>query len=133
VLWLAHVRTGRVQAINELPERGGGIRVILGPDSRPTGLYTVVPKRDWGLFDGQLHTVHRSSCGNATGRRLMAQRDGEHDDLDETPAVVPCAEPRCPYPLPEVDLAAGERFHAACDPRFRDRYRDHPFWTGGDA
>lgn len=127
VLWLAHQRTGRVQPINELPVPGGNLRVVLDAVGRPTGLYVVVPRDQWASFDGELHTAHVTSCGNATARRLMRERQGERHDLDAdaAPAVlVPCgAAPVCPYPLPDVDVAAGEAFHATCDPRYRDRRR----------
>jgi hypothetical protein len=120
VLWLAHVRTGHVQPINPLPEPDGNIRVLLGGDGRPSGLYVVVPKRDWAVYDGQLHTPHVSSCSNATARRLMRERARERgSDVDgDAPraAAVPCAAPGCPYPLDPVVLQAGWRFHPTCDP-----------------
>jgi hypothetical protein len=126
VLWLAHQRTGRVQPVNELPEDGGNLRVVLDAGGRPTGLYVVVPKVDWARHQGELHTAHVTTCSNATARRLMRERQADRHDLDADapPAVlVPCGAPGCPYPLPDVDLAAGEAFHATCDPRYRDRRR----------
>jgi hypothetical protein len=114
-----------VQPVNEIPESGGNLRVVLDANGRPTGLYVVVPRSQWDQFDGQLHTAHVTTCGNATARRLMRERQADRHDLDgdAPPAVlVPCgAAPACPYPLPDVDLAAGETFHATCDPRYRDR------------
>lgn len=127
VLWLAHQRTGRVQAVNELPEHDGNLRVVLDANGRPTGLYVVVPRQQWSSHQGELHTAHVVTCSNATARRLMRERQADRHDLDadEPPAVlVPCgAAPVCPYPLPDVDLAAGEAFHATCDPRYRGRPR----------
>jgi hypothetical protein len=123
VLWLRHAAHLTVQPINPVPEPDGNIRVLLGDDGRMTGQYVVVPKRHWQLYADELHTPHVATCGNATARRLMRQRsraDGLDGDAPRS-AVVPCADPGCQYPLPDVDLAAGERFHATCDPRFRGR------------
>lgn len=120
-----------MQAVDPIPEPGGTMRVVLDVHGRPAGVYVVVPKAEQAAADGQLHQVHRATCGNATGRRVMARRDTGHDDSGaERPGrVVPCGEPRCPYPLDEVLLVAGHRYHPTCDPAVRHLMRDHPFWS----